>query len=183
MVTNDLVKRFSVFSKVSEEMITRIAKCCEVMEFDSKQRIFGEGDIATAVYGVLDGEVELSIRVKDEILKTEIKYEESLQSRIETIEKSIVVDSIAPGEIFGWSAMIPPGVLTSTAICSAPAPATTRLLALPARDLKTLFDADVHLGYFFMVQLSQIVSNRLRNRTRRLIESWGQAFAVNKIEN
>jgi CRP-like cAMP-binding protein len=179
MVTNDLVKRFSVFSKVSEEMITRIAKCCEIMEFDSKQRIFGEGDIATAVYGVLDGEVALNIRVRDKILKTEIKYEESLHSRIETIEKNIVVDSISPGEIFGWSAMIEPGVLTSTAICSVP----TRLLALPARDLKILFDADVHLGYFFMAQLAQIVSNRLRNRTRRLIESWGQAFAVNKIEN
>ncbi len=179
MVTNDLVKRFSVFSKVSEEMISQVAKCCEVLEFDSRQRIFGEGDIATAVYGVLDGEVELSIMVRDRILKTKIKYEESLQSRIETIEKNIVVDSISAGEIFGWSAMIEPGVLTSTAICSAP----SRLLALPSRDLKTLFYDDVHLGYYFMEQLVQIVSNRLRNRTRRLIESWGQAFAVNKIEN
>ncbi|MCP4119708.1 MAG: cyclic nucleotide-binding domain-containing protein [Desulfobacteraceae bacterium] len=179
MVTNDLVKRFSVFSKVSEEMISRVAKCGEVLDFDPRQRVFAEGDIATALYGVLEGEVELSIMVRDRILKTEIKYEESLQSRIETIEKSIVVDSIAAGEIFGWSAMIPPGVLTSTAICSAP----TRLLALPARDLKALFDADIHLGFFFMEELSQIVSNRLRNRTRRLIESWGQAFAVNKIEN
>ena len=177
MLEKELVTGFSIFSELPQEKLSEVAQRGKILEFDSNETIFQEGETALNLYGVLDGEVELSLIFRDKILKTDIQYEKSIQTRIETIEKDIVVDSIGPGEIFGWSALIRPRLLTSTAKCSKP----TRIFSLPAADLKAIFDKDPQVGYVFMERLSEIISQRLRHRTDKLIEIWCEAFEVNRI--
>ena len=43
--------------------------------------------MATALYGLLEGEVELSILFRDRVLKAEVRYEEYVHKREEIIEK------------------------------------------------------------------------------------------------
>lgn len=177
MIEKKLLKDFPIFSDTPQQDLTEIAQLGEVLTFDSEQPIFLDGDIALNLYGVVDGEVELGIMVKDKILKTDIQYEEAIQTRIETIENVIVVESIDPGEIFGWSAFINPRLYTSTAKCSQPA----RIVSLPADELKSIFRKKPQVGFLFMERLSEVISQRLRNRTAKLVESWRQAFDVNRI--
>ena len=131
-------------------------------------------DVDLASYMASAMGVELSLVVSDRILKTDIQYEESIQTHINTIEKDITVDLIEPGEIFGWSALIKPGLFTTTARCSKAA----RIISLPADKLKAIFDKNPRVGYGFTERLAEIISQRLRNRTDKLIESWNQAFDV-----
>jgi len=177
MLAENLLRDFSIFSDIPQADLKEIAQHGEVVAFDPDQAIFRDGDKATDLYGVVEGEVELGITVKDKILKADIQYEEALQTRIETIENVIVVESVDPGEIFGWSAFINPRLYTSTARCSQP----SRIISLPADELKSIFVKKPQVGFLFMERLSEIISQRLRNRTDKLVEAWSQAFDVNRI--
>jgi CRP-like cAMP-binding protein len=177
MIEKDQIMDFPIFSDTPQEYLLEIAQMGEVIEFDSNQTIFKDGDQAFDLFGVVDGEVELSITVTDKILKADIQYEESIQTRIETIENDIIVETIDSNEIFGWSAFINPRLYTTTAKCSKPG----TIISLPAEKLKSIFTKNPQIGYPFMERLSEVISQRLRNRTVKLIESWSQAFAVNRI--
>ncbi len=177
MIEKDLLKNFPIFSDTPQENLSEIAQLGKILKFDLSQTIFEEGGKASDFYGVVDGEVELSITVRDKITKTDIQYEESIQTRIETIENDIIIESIETSEIFGWSAFVNPRLYTSTAKCSKPA----RIISLPADQLKSNFAKNPQIGYVFMERMSQIISQRLRNRTDKLIESWNQAFDVKRI--
>ena len=177
MLEKELFKGFSIFSDIPQEHLSKIAQWGKVLEFDLNETIFQDGENAFDLYGVVDGEVELILMVRDKILKTDIQYEESIKTHIETIEKDIIVDSIEPGEIFGWSAFIEPRLFTTTAKCSKSA----RIISLPTDKLKAIFYKNPQVGYVFMERLVEIISQRLRNRTDKLIESWSQAFDVNRV--
>jgi CRP-like cAMP-binding protein len=177
MIDKDLLKNFPIFSDTPQDNLSEIAQLGQILIIDSHQTIFREGDKASDLFGVVDGVVELSIAVRDRILKTDIQYEESIHTRIETIENDIIVESIETSEIFGWSAFVSPRLYTTTA----KSPEPTKIFSLPADKLKSIFTKNPQIGYVFMERMSQIISQRLRNRTNKLIESWNQAFDVNRI--
>lgn len=177
MIDKEMLKNFAIFSDIPQECLSEMVQWGKVIEFNPNETVFQNGESASDVYGVVEGAVELSLVVKDKILKTDIKYEESIQTHMEIIEKDIIVGSIGPGEIFGWSAFIKPRLFTTTARCSR----ATRVISLPADKIKGLFDRNLQVGYVFMEQLSEIISQRLRDRTDKLIESWSQAFDVSRV--
>jgi CRP-like cAMP-binding protein len=177
MLKKESLKRFPIFSDFGEQQLGEIAEWADIFEFDSNETICREGQNAFNLYGVLDGKVALSLMVRDRILKTDIQYEESILTRIETIEKDIVFDLLGPGEIFGWSALTSPRILTSTAKSVRP----TRIFSLPAVELRTILHRNPQAGYAFMERLAEIISQRLKNRTDILIESWSQAFGVDSV--
>lgn len=173
----NILKAFPIFSDFPEQKLAEIAQWAKVSKFELNETIFKFSDDARHLYGVVEGEVELSLSVKDEILRTNIEYEESIQTHIETTENEIIVDTISPGEIFGWSSLTETQLFTSDARCSEPA----RIFSLPADNLKMLFNKMPQLGFVFMTQLAEIISQRLRKRTEILAESWAQAFGVNRV--
>jgi CRP-like cAMP-binding protein len=173
----ELILRLPIFSGVSSNLITQIAQHMEVLDCDSGEPVFQVGEEATHLYGVLEGEVDLLLIARDENLITDVQFEEYTHVKTETLEREIVVDSIGPGQIFGWSALTPSGHFTSKAVCATNA----RLLAIPAKVLKTVFMNSPEVGYPFMEQLADIISKRLANRTDKLLDGWSQAFSVNRI--
>ena len=177
MLDMEIVKGFSFFLDMPQMYLSEIAQVSNVSEFNLNEIIFKDGEDATALYGVVDGEVELSLIVKDKIIKTDVQYEESVRTSIEIIEKDIIVDSIFPGEVFGWSAFINPRIFTTNAKCSKSA----KIISIPADKIKAIFDKEPQVGYVFMERLAEIIAHRLRNRTEKLVETWSEAFDVNIV--
>ena len=177
MIEPKQISEFAIFSGITLNHLAEIAEHVEVTEFDSGETVFEEGTEAANLYGVISGEVDLILIARDDQLKTDVEYEEYAHSEVETVERQITVDSIGPGEIFGWSALSPTGFYTSKAVCSEP----TRVFAIGAKTLKAFFNKNPHVGYPFMERLAAVISSRLANRTDKLIEGWIQAFAVDRI--
>ena len=173
----ELISRLAIFSGVSSNILAQIAQHIEVLDCDSGEPVFQEGEEASHLYGVLDGEVDLILIARDENLITDVQFEEYTHVETETLEREIVVDSIGPGEVFGWSALTPSGKFTSKAVCAK----KSRILAMPEKILKTVFREHPQTGYPFMEQLADIISKRLANRTDKLLDGWSQAFNVNRI--
>jgi len=177
MLDKNVLSELKLFQDVVPEKLEKIARESEVIQFKRGEMVFRQDEPAINVYFVLDGEVELNLNFKDMVLKADIRYEESNFSKFEYMEKPIVVDTVSPGEIFGWSALLGSAIETSNARCSE----DSRLVSISAAGLKDLFQTDPSLGYVIMFGISEVISQRLRNRTDKLIEAWGQAFGTSEI--
>ena len=168
---------FRFFSDVAPETLETIAQKGEILGYKSGDVVFHFDEPAEHLYGLLEGEVDLSLVFKDKVLKTEIEYEEAIQASFVDEEKSIVVDTVSAGQVFGWASLVGSGRRTVTAHCTEP----SRVVAIPAAELKAMFEKDHFLGYVIMEKLSNIISKRLKYRTDKLIETWVEAFDVDKI--
>ena len=177
MLDKDLLRKFKFFSDISPETLDSIASKCELRESKAGDTLFRFEEPAEHLYGLIEGEVELSLVFTDRVLKTEVEYEEAVHARIVDQEKQIVVDAVQPGQVFGWASIIGSGQRTVTAQCTE----KSRIFAIAAAELKAMFDADHSLGYFLMKRLAGIISKRLNNRTDKLIETWVEAFDVDQI--
>ena len=177
MTEKNILAGFDFFSDVAPEALEIIAQKGEVLELEPEEVVFHYKEPAGHFYGLLKGEVDLSVVFIDRVLKTDIEYEESIQASLVDEEKWIVVDTVSPGQVFGWASLVGPGLRTVTAQCTE----ASRVIAIPAAELKMMLEEDPSLGYTIMTRLSHIISNRLKNRTDKLIETWVEAFDVNKI--
>jgi len=171
-MAKNIFAEFKFFNEVSPETMEVIGQKGELLEFGPDDVIFHIDEPAEHLYGLVEGEVDLSIVFKDKVLKTEIEYEEAIQARMVDEEKSIVIDTVLPNQIFGWASIVGPGRRTVTARCTEP----TKVIALAAKDLKQMFAEDHFLGYVVMKKLGDIIARRLKNRTDKLIETWVEAF-------
>jgi CRP-like cAMP-binding protein len=177
MTKENPLSRFKFFSGVAPETLEIIAQKGEIREFDAGAVVFHCYEPAEHLYGLLEGEVDLSLVFKDKVLKTEIEYEEAIQATFVDEEKSIVVDTVRERQVFGWASLVGPGHRTVTARCTKPC----RVIVIPAAELKAMFEEDHFLGYTIMEKLCNVISRRLEKRTDKLIETWGEAFDVNRI--
>jgi CRP-like cAMP-binding protein len=146
----NVLASFKFFSEVAPETLEMIAQKTEMLEFGPDDVIFKFDEPAKHLYGLLEGEVDLSIVFTDKVLKTEIEYEESIQASMVDEEKSIVIDTVAPNQIFGWASLVGPARRTVTAGCT--------------ENCKVV------------KKLSDIIAKRLKVRTGKLIETWVEAF-------
>jgi CRP-like cAMP-binding protein len=177
MPEKNLLSMFPFFSDVAPDTLEAIASKGEILEFKAKDFIFQVDDPATHFYGLLQGEINLILVFKDKVLKTDIEYEEAIQASMVDEEKEIIVDTVKAGQVFGWASIVGPAKRTVNAECSQ----NSRVIALPADELKAMFDKDHTLGYVVMKRLSDIIAKRLRHRTDKLIETWGEAFDIGSI--
>jgi CRP-like cAMP-binding protein len=173
MLDGAQIADFAIFSDLSPDQRAAIARLGRIEQFDRGEEIFQQDTPATLFYGLLEGEIDLVLKVEEQVLQHQIDYEEALTVRHEVIEKPVVVDTLHRGDVFGWSSLVTPsGIMTATARCRQPSQA----LVIPGAELLKLFSADPSLGYRFMERLVGIISSRLRHRTERLTEAWAEAF-------
>ena len=177
MPQKNLLTGFSFFSDVDSDTLEAIAKKGEILESNAGDVIFRVDEPATHFYGLLEGKINLILVFKDKVLKTDIEYEEAIQASMVDEEKEIIVDHVAAGQVFGWASIVGPSRRTVTAECSE----ASRVISISAAELKVMFDKDHTLGYTIMKRLSDIIAKRLRNRTDKLIEVWGEAFDIGSI--
>lgn len=177
MTEKNLLSGFAFFSDVNPETLEEIANAGEILEFKAKDVIFRVDEPATHFYGLLEGEIDLVLVFKDKVLKTDIEYEEAIQATMVDEEKEIIVDTVSTGQVFGWASLAGPSKRTVNAECSQ----NSRVFAIPGDALKAMFEKDHTLGYTIMERLSAIIARRLRNRTDKLIDTWGEAFDIGSI--
>jgi CRP-like cAMP-binding protein len=177
MPEKNLLTMFPFFSDVDPATMKAIASKSEILEFNAEDVIFHVDEPATHFFGLLEGGIDLILVFKDKVLKTDIEYEKAIQATMVDEEKEIIVDTVSAGQVFGWASIVGPSKRTVNAQCSK----NSRVIAIPAGELKAMLEKDHTLGFTIMKRLSDIIAGRLRNRTDKLIETWGEAFDIGSI--
>jgi CRP-like cAMP-binding protein len=139
MISPETLRRFPLFGRLEPEMIKAIAMLGEEVSYSEGDWLFREGTPAGSLFLVLDGSIELAVSLNGA---------SGPQARLNTR---------TPGEIIGWSALVPPHTYT----LSGRAKTDTRLVQLDGPRLRELMDSDPAAGYWLMHNVAGVVGDRL----------------------
>jgi CRP-like cAMP-binding protein len=144
MVSIELLRKASLFEGLTDDQLAQVSKIASQVEVQPNQVVFAENDRASNLYVVVSGRVALLIDIGG--------------------GKQTMVDTISPGETFGWSAVVPPHTMTASAKSVEP----TVLLSLPGRQIRDFCLTDCRMCYQIMENLARTISTRLKDTRLQL---------------
>lgn len=129
---------------------SRLAECATLQEHAAGDTILREGD-DTALFAVVSrGRVALRMLVPERGL--------------------ITILTVEPGDVVGWSALVPPHRSTSTAVAIEP----TTLLAFEPRRLRALLETDLPLAATLYPRIMEAIGRRLGATRHQLLDLYAQ---------
>ncbi len=154
MVSPELIRRYPFFAGLSMEQIVILAKAASAMTVEAEHYFFREGEELDHFYVVVEGAVAIMIDLPDESAGESVSQQ--LMGDFKTSE--VVLSSIGPGEMFAWSALIPPHNATSSGKCLTPG----RVISFDCGKLRKTFEEDYQFGYLMVQKFADIIRERLR---------------------
>ena len=141
MVSVETLNRYNFFNHFSQDQLKAVAMISEIESFPKGSIIAREDALATKLYLLLEGDVDLI-------------YSGGGEGAI----INALVGTIAPGEVFGVSSLIEPYQFISSVRAAMP----IRVIAIDSIALRALTEIDPKLGYGLMRKISSAVLNRLK---------------------
>lgn len=152
MNTADLLQNHPFFAHLNKDQIACLVNVSHQENVEAGDFIFHKNDELSHFYLALSGEYEIIL----ETPKLEIEYEfhgQPSQLKMEFVVLSVV----KPGEVTGWSALVPPH--QATAGCRAKQ--SGKLIAFDCRKLFVCFEKDCQFGYYLIQTAAQVIGMRL----------------------
>jgi len=151
-----IFNQIPIFADLRPDQYVLLESIFTVETCQHNQTIFEQGQIATYLYIVTDGEVAIQFKPDD--------------------GEAIIVARILKGGVFGWSAAFGSDTYTSGATCSN----ETQLLKVLGEDLKKLRQNHPETGILVLERLASVVVERIKRTDTR-----GQVVALleHAIEN
>jgi CRP/FNR family cyclic AMP-dependent transcriptional regulator len=145
MVGLEALRKSDLFEGLSDDELAAIAKMAREETYDVGTIIFRENGPAKDLYIVREGRVAILIDIGR--------------------GKQTLIDTICRNGSFGWSAMVPPYILTGTAKTME----RTRVIIITGRELRELCHMSCGTCYTIMEKLATIISVRLKDTRLQLI--------------
>jgi CRP-like cAMP-binding protein len=146
-----LLPESSVFAGLEEEQLTLIAGCGRNVTFAAGDRLFREGDAADVFFLVRHGIVALETYVPH--------------------RGPVTFDTVGPGEIAGWSWLVPPHCWHFTGRAVEP----VRAVEFDGACLRGKCDDDPKLGYTLLTRFTQVLVERLQATRFQLMDVYGDS--------
>ena len=154
MISPELLRRYPFFAGLTYNHIVTLADAADEVSVPTEHYFFHEGDELRHFYFTVEGEAVIVIDVPNQEVTHTLS--ELLTDEYQT--KDVVVIAIRPGEVFGWSALVPPYKATS----SGKAAVSCRVIAFDCWKLRQSFEEDCQFGYLMMQKAAQVIRSRLR---------------------
>ncbi len=150
MASAEQLARFPPFSRLTPDQQRLIASsAARDVAFGAGATLFGEGDPAVGCWLIQLGQVAVGSQVPGRGL--------------------VVVQTLGPGDVLGWSWLVPPHRWHYTAA----ARTAVTAVELDTGRLRALADADSALGFPLSLGFIEIVVARLQNTRSRLLDLYG----------
>ncbi len=141
-VTRQALQETEIFRGFTKQELTEIAKLCYEESHADCVNLFEEGGPAKKLYLIVEGKISLEKRVQ---------LGRSGSSRRATVSIQ------GPGQVIGWSSLVPPLVYTMTGVCLEP----VKLLVIDGDDLRQLMNRDSKVGLKLMDAIAALVKERM----------------------
>jgi CRP-like cAMP-binding protein len=155
MISPELLRRYPFFAGLSHDQIVTLAQLSEEISVEKGHHFFHEGHNLHKLYLVVKGSVSVCIEVPD----PDVKQGVSEQLLGELKNKCVTVSTVGSGNIFGWSALVPPYDYTACAEAMTPC----RIIAINCEELPAIFEQQPEFGYLMSQKAAQVIRNRLRD--------------------
>ncbi|MEK6800251.1 MAG: cyclic nucleotide-binding domain-containing protein [Planctomycetota bacterium] len=144
-----IIAQHAFFSGLREEYLKLIAGCGRNVRFNAGETLFREGEEADQFYAIRHGRVAIEVHAPG--------------------RGSVMVQTVAEGELVGWSWLFPPYRWQFDARSLE----VVRATAFDGECLRTKCDADPALGYELMKRFAQVMSQRLEATRLQLLDVYG----------
>ena len=145
MIDKELLRDSELFGTLSEEQLEEVAGFSTLKAFEANEFVFHEQDPAEHLYFVAEGRVAILIDVG--------------------LAKKTNVFTVAKGDSFGWSAVVPPYILTA----SAKAAEASQVVLIDAVRLRELLEKDHELALGVFRKVTGMVSRRVKDTRLQLV--------------
>ena len=149
MASPEQLAGFALFERLTAVQRDAAARTAQDVEYPDQARIFAEGQEASGCWLIRAGQVALQTHVPG--------------------RGEVVVQTLGPGDVLGWSWLVPPHVWHFTATAAGPVSA----IRLDTGWLRMLADQDPALGYPLSLGLLEILLARLQSTRSRLLDLYG----------
>ena len=162
MVSVNFLEKVGLFQGLEPNDLSQIEPWCSEKEYKRDEKIFsggkrlGGGDPANQLYILTEGAVEL-------------RFDISLRET----DKEMKVDSVKPGQAFGWSSMVPPYRYTLSAYCSSD---TLKLIELRRDVLTRIFNNNNRIGYLMMNNMTKMIAKRFFRLQEEYVKHAGEGM-------
>jgi CRP-like cAMP-binding protein len=112
MVSSELLRRYPFFAGLTHGQIRTLAMIANEESVVAGHYFFHEGDMLNKLFLAIAGTVDIVVGVPD---RNETQGTAN-QILGDLITEDITVSTVSPGQIFAWSALIPPHKSTAGAI-------------------------------------------------------------------
>ena len=153
MISHEILKVFSLFKGINDEVLKDIAELCHEHGYREGTPCFLQGRNATELYLCRSGKVDVTVQVR------------------EPWGMEVTVHTARAGELFGWSAMLEPYVYTASAKCQE----RTKVICINRSDLTDFFRKKPEVGYLVMTNLGTVISSRLTESRLKLSKAMAAA--------
>jgi CRP/FNR family cyclic AMP-dependent transcriptional regulator len=149
MTSAEQLTAFSVFDRLTAAQRGTVAASGQEVSFVAGTRLFDEGNLASGCWLIRSGQVALETGVP--------------------ARGQVVVQTLGPGDVLGWSWLVPPHRWQFTAIANGPVSA----IWLDTVRLRALAEEDKELGYPLALGLFEGLLARLQSTRARLLDLYG----------
>jgi CRP-like cAMP-binding protein len=146
MVSIELLRRYPFFAGLSREQMTLLSKAGSEEKVKAGHFFLHEKDETYYLYLVIEGKVSAVVELPGR-------------------DKEIVIGTVGPGDVFAWSALVPP----HTATASVKALEPCHVVAIDCRPLLEAFEDDPRFGYQMMMKVAQLTRNRVNTMTTEVL--------------
>jgi CRP/FNR family cyclic AMP-dependent transcriptional regulator len=147
-----LLSKHEFLAGMSPAHLEFVAGCGSNVRYDAGEYIYREGEPADQFLLIRRGKVSLEIFVPG--------------------RGPLVIETIAEGDVLGWSWLFPP----YRRRFDARALEVTRAISLDGACLRAKCEEDHDLGYDIVMRFSQVVIQRLQATRLRLTDMYGRAY-------
>lgn len=149
MVDAEMLAGLRLLRPLTDEQRARVADCAREVTFAAEQRLFEEEQQATGCWLLRSGHVALDTHIVG--------------------RGTVVIQILGPGEVLGWSWLVPPHRWHFGAVALEPVTA----IELDTFQLRALADTDPALGYPLALGLFEELLHRLQSTRARLLDLYG----------
>lgn len=136
MVSPEILRRYPFFTGLSMDQIVTLAKAAQELSVEKEHYFFKEGDELDNFYLVLEGQAGVIVKLP---------------------QKDVVFTTLGSGDIFGWSALVPPKTATS----GAKALSNCRVIVFNGLEVWNKLEVDPQFGFIMMQRIAQVIRKRL----------------------
>ena len=140
MVSPELIRRFSFFGGFDMDQIVFFAGAAEEEQAPRDHYFFHEGEDLKAFYLIMEGEVTIVTHLPQK-------------------GQEVILDSLNSGDVFAWSALVPPYASTAGAKSVTPA----RVIRFDAGKLRQKSQEDCDFGFQLMSRIATVIRDRLNS--------------------
>ncbi len=138
MISPEVIRRYPFFAGLSMDQINTLARAADEQKVEAGHFFLREGSEVPYLYHILEGTANVLIELPAK-------------------DREIIVSTIGPGEVFAWSALVPPHKATASVKANAPC----RVVAIDCRKLLETFKEDYQFGYVMMTKAAQLTRDRI----------------------